>query len=215
MPSLERYRRADGPRLGEAFDLDTDSDVPDVVAERGPLRIRRMRDDDADHERMVRWRNSPHVREWWDPDDPPLTVERSREEYGPLTRPESPTVAAIMELDARPIGYIQFHPWAPYEDELEDLGIEVALPEGSWGLDVFIGEADCVGRGLGTQMVDLLCRHLFDDEDARAVALWAAQDNHRALRAYEKAGFHRDGEVLDTDTRDGERVRSWVLVRAR
>ena len=187
----------------------------DLVAERGDLRIRRMRDDDADHERMVGWRNSPHVREWWDPDDPPLTIESSRKGYGPLTRAGSPTVAAVMELDARPIGYIQFYPWAAYEDELEELGIDAAMPEGSWGLDVFVGEADCVGRGIGTRMVDLLCGHLFDDEDARAVVLWAEQGNHRALRAYEKAGFHREREVLDTDTRDGERVRSWVMVRRR
>ena len=191
------------------------SDDQDLVAEHGGLRIRRMRDDDADHERMVRWRNSLHVREWWDPDDLPLTIEGSRTQYGPLTRSGSPTVAAFMELDARPIGYIQFYPWAAYEDELEGLGIVTPMPEGSWGLDVFIGEADCVGRGLGTQMVDLLCSHLFDDEAARAVVLWAAQDNDRALRAYVKAGFRREGEVLDTDTRGGERVRSWVMVRRR
>jgi len=89
------------------------------------------------------------------------------------------------------------------------------MPKESWGLDLFVGEPDCIGRGLGSQVVDLLCRHLFDEKNAGAVALWAAQDNHRALRAYEKAGFHRDGEVLDTDTRGGERVRSWVMVRRR
>jgi len=36
--------------------------------------IRRMRDHPDDYALIVDWRNRPHVREWWDPDEPPLTV---------------------------------------------------------------------------------------------------------------------------------------------
>lgn len=185
----------------------------ETIASEGDLRIRRMRDDEAEYERMVRWRNAPHVREWWDPDDPPLTLEEARDHYGPRTRERDPEVPCIIELEGRPIGYLHFYPW---EDEPEALDArELPSISGAWGLDIFIGEPDLVDRGIGTRAVDLLCRSLFRDRRASAVMIVAAVDNARALRAYEKAGFVRKGRVLDTDTRGGQRVESWMLVRER
>src|SRR5207253_4376667 len=46
-----------------------------VIVGEGALSIRRMRDEPGEFERMAGWRNQPHVREWWDPDDPPLSAE--------------------------------------------------------------------------------------------------------------------------------------------
>ncbi|MFN2590478.1 MAG: GNAT family N-acetyltransferase [Actinomycetota bacterium] len=171
-----------------------------------------MRNDEADFELMVRWRNQPHVREWWDPDAPPLTLDGARAEYEPELRPSASTRACIIEHAGRPIGYVQFYPWAAETEELRQL--DVTVPDGSWGLDLFIGDPDAVGRGIGPAVVDLMCRHVFETEGSTDVVLWAAKDNHRALRAYEKAGLRRVGEVLDTDTKNGERVWSWVLRRA-
>jgi len=91
------------------------------------------------------------------------------------------------------------------------MGMEVH--EDAFGIDVFIGELDLIGRGIGSRAVDLLTRLLFDERGASQVAIVTALDNHVAQRAYEKAGFHRVGEVLDTDVRDGERVRSWLMTR--
>src|SRR5512141_1541843 len=48
--------------------LERMGDTP--LATDGDLAIRRLRDDDADYALLVRWRATPHVREWWDPDDP-------------------------------------------------------------------------------------------------------------------------------------------------
>src|SRR5437660_422231 len=36
------------------------------------VRLRPMRDEDC--ALLVEWRNTPHVRKWWDPDDPPYTL---------------------------------------------------------------------------------------------------------------------------------------------
>ena len=46
----------------------------DTLAREGDLAIRRLRDDDGDLALLVRWRAMPHVREWWDPDEPPPTL---------------------------------------------------------------------------------------------------------------------------------------------
>jgi aminoglycoside 6'-N-acetyltransferase len=181
-----------------------------IVAE-DDLRVRRMRDEDEEFERMVRWRNSPHVREWWDPDDPPMTLERARAEHRPGT--EDASESCVIELDGLPIGYVQFYPWDDEPEAIDVIGVP-AIP-GAWGLDIFLGEPDVIGRGIGTRAVDLVCGYLFRASGATAVMIVAAVDNARALRAYEKAGFVRRARVLDTDTRGGERVESWALVRER
>src|ERR1700719_2830433 len=113
--------------------------VNDVIAADGDLVIRRMRDDIEDYGLIVSWRNQPHVREWWDPDDPPLTLEAAIEELRPSTQAEGATTACIIEHGGVPIGYLQFYPWAEEQEYLAEVGIR--LPAGAWGLDIFIGES--------------------------------------------------------------------------
>jgi RimJ/RimL family protein N-acetyltransferase len=185
----------------------------DVIVSEDELVIRPMLDEADEYERFARWRNEPHVREWWDPDDPPMTSDEARQEYGPLVRGEDPMTACVIEFEGRAAGYVQFHPWEPFVDDAVEMGFSSDV-EGAWGLDVFIGEPDLVDRGIGSAAVDLLCRYMVEERGASRVMLVAAAENGRALRAYEKVGFVRTERVLDTDTRDGRRVESWLLVRS-
>lgn len=185
--------------------------MADAVAARDDLVIRRLRPVDADLMLLVKWRSAPHVRPWWDPDLPPLDLEAARAEYLPDTEPGSTTTLCIVEQDAKPIGFIQFYRWADEAEGADEVGIP--FDETTWGLDVMIGEEGLVDRGLGSSVVGLLCDHLAAAHGATAVALTTAVENARAIRAYEKAGFERRARVLDTDTKNGERVPSWLMVR--
>lgn len=179
--------------------------------EDGDLAIRRMRDEDSEYELMVEWRNRPHVRRRWDPDDPPMTVASAKSEYQPDTVPGAPGTACFIESQGRPIGFIQFYRWASFPEGANEVGIP--FDEDTYGLDVFIGEPELIDRGLGGRAVELLSAYLIDELGASSVALTVDQDNSRAIRAYEKAGFERVKEVLDTDTYQGERVLSWLMVK--
>ena len=110
----------------------------------------------------------------------------------------------------RPVGYVQFYPWSAELDEARQIGIPD--PEGSYGLDIFIGEPDAIGRGVGATVVALVSRHLFQEGGATSVALLTPVGNERAHRAYEKAGFRKVRQTLDTDVVDGERRRSWLMI---
>ena len=79
------------------------------------------------------------------------------------------------------------------------------------GLDIFLGEADLLDSGTGSNAVRLLCEHLVDHHRAVGVQLTTGMTHVRAQRAYEKAGFRKDCEVLDLDEVGGERVRSWLM----
>lgn len=183
---------------------------PDELTRDGDVAIRRMRDAPEDYELFVRWRNEPHVAEWWNTDDDPapLTLDHVLQEYGPHADPW--VSGCFITVRHRPIGYVQFYPWAAEPDEAREMGIPD--PDASYGLDIFIGEPDMVGRGLGSRSVALVARHLFETHGATSVALLTPLGNDRAHRAYEKAGFRKVKETLDTDVVDGERRMSWLMV---
>ncbi len=113
----------------------------------------------------------------------------------------------------RPVGYVQWYRWGDFADEVAEVG----MPDdgGTFGLDIFIGEPDVVGTGVGAAAVDLVCRTLFSERNATSVALLTAVGNEPAQRAYEKAGFKKVRRALDTDVKDGARVESWLMVRER
>jgi aminoglycoside 6'-N-acetyltransferase len=186
------------------------STLPSALSD-GDLTIRAMRDTTEEYELFATWRNQPEVREWWDPDDPPMTVQSAMAEYQADVRGQTATVASIIEVDGEPVGFVQFYPWSAYASELVAMGISV--PAGAWGLDIFIGDPQRVGCGFGSRAVRLLCDHLLDNGGATAIAFGVEKDNARARRAYEKAGLVATREFLDTDTRGGRRVTSVLMVR--
>lgn len=183
----------------------------DVVVAEEDLIVRRLRDDDADYDRIAKWRSLPHVHRWWDPDLPAPTTESVREEYRPDTAPDGLTKACIIERRHVAIGFIQFYKWISYADEAKEVGIP--FDDRSYGLDIFIGDPNEIGKGVGTRVVRLLSDYLIRELDASSVALTTDLANRVAQRCYEKAGFRRVKEVLDTDTYKGERVRCWLMVK--
>jgi aminoglycoside 6'-N-acetyltransferase len=186
--------------------------MQDVIAVEADLVIRRVQDQLGDYALIVAWRNSDHVREWWDPDGPP-TLEAVIEELRPSLRGEDPTISCIIELAGEPVGFIQFYPWDAETDYLAEIGVSV--PPGSWGLDLFV-DARLAGRGVGSRAVRVLSDHLFAEEGATAVALITEATNARSHAAYRRAGMHVVGEpFLDTDMRDGQRVESILMIRDR
>ena len=124
------------------------------------------------------------------------------------------TISCIIELAGEPVGFIQFYPWAAEEAYLAEIGL--SLPEGSWGLDVFIGDSGLAGRGIGSRAVRLLSDRLFAEESATVVALITEATNARSHAAYRHAGMRVAGEpFLDTDSRGGQRVESILMIRDR
>jgi aminoglycoside 6'-N-acetyltransferase len=184
-----------------------------VIAEDAELSLRRMREDDL--AAILAWRRQPHVRQFWDNDDDGGEIGDALidEHYRPMLDHAHPTTAAIICVGGVGVGYLQFYRWASYADGATACGIP--LDDHAFGLDVFVGDPAYTGRGVGARAVDLACRYLFETHGASRVALLTSKDNAGAQRAYERAGFVRVREALDTDTRGGVRIASWLMVRDR
>lgn len=73
-------------------------------------------------------------------------------------------------------------------------------------LGLFLGGPEEWGKGFGTEVTRLLCRHGFEVMGLNRIWLHVFADNVRGLRAYERAGFRREGVLREAAVREGERV---------
>jgi aminoglycoside 6'-N-acetyltransferase len=72
----------------------------------------------------------------------------------------------------------------------------VQVGDGVAGVDLMIGEADLVGRGLGPSILTEFVRDVvFADSDIDAAVATVEEPNRRSWRAFEKAGFRHVRDV--------------------
>lgn len=84
--------------------------------------------------------------------------------------------------------------------------LNISSQHGTAELQIRIGEASGRDRGLGTEAVRLLVAHAFGELGLHRVGLQVFATNARAIRAYEKAGFRREGLLRQAACIDGARL---------
>ena len=130
----------------------------------------------ADLPELRRILDTPAVARWWDVDADEILGD--------------PDVTALaIELDGAVAGMIQY-------------GEETDPKYRHASIDIFLDPA-LHGRGLGTDAVRTLARHLVADRGHHRITIDPAADNAAAIRSYEKAGFRRVG-VMRRYERDAD-----------
>jgi len=134
------------------------------------VRLRPATPDDVPD--LVRIRRTPEVFERWrGGGDLVATVESDLDE---------PDVTAyVIELGDRIVGWIQ---WGA-EDEADYRHANI---------DIYV-DPGVHGRGIGTDAVRTIARHLFRDHGHHRVVIDPAADNVAAIRSYGKVGFRPVG----------------------
>lgn len=140
---------------------------------------------------LERWLNAPHNREWWGVPAEELDYIRDMVEGRDSTRP------FIFHVGGEPCGYIQYwfighHQNASWIEAHPWLGL---LPQDAVGVDLSIGDPGKLSLGIGSSVLrcfaDGLVRKGYD-----FIIIDPDPSNTRAVRAYEKAGFHAMPELL-------------------
>ncbi len=67
-----------------------------------------------------------------------------------------------------------------------------------------IGDKTYWNRGYGTEAVRLLVKHGFNTLNLNRIFLHVFENNPRAIRAYEKAGFVHEGRERQAEFTEGE-----------
>jgi aminoglycoside 6'-N-acetyltransferase len=136
---------------------------------------------------LTSWLVQPHWREWWsDPAEELATI------YALEQGEHLPFIACVND---EPIAYIQC--WWPAQHPDVPWVREMAITER--GIDISIGDAANLGKGLGTQIIKHFAAKLFA-EGATRLVIDPDKNNGRAIAAYMKAGFtpcaEFEGDVL-------------------
>ena len=122
----------------------------------------------GDEAELLRIHTSPDVVRWWHwPED------------GFPWHDEPDATRFTIEVDGNVAGLIQFY------EEAEPRYRHAAI-------DVFLDPA-LHGRGVGTDALRQLVRHLIDDRGHHRMTIDPAVDNAAAIRSYEKVGFRPVG----------------------
>jgi aminoglycoside 6'-N-acetyltransferase len=145
---------------------------------------------------MHDWLQREHVRRWWDEH---ASHEDVAEHYLPSIEGRRPVDLYLILLDGRPVGFIQRYLVADHPD----FAARIGLGAGVAGVDLFLGEEELTGKGLGSEVLRRFVSDVVFAEPGTTACI-ADPDlrNAASLRAFEKAGFRRVGEFLEPE--DGE-----------
>lgn len=148
----------------------------------GELSFRRLIDDDIPD--LVAWMAAEHAQPWFG--DEPRSPELARQHYAKELDGTSATRMWIVELDGRPIGYMQDYPVVAYDD----YAVRVRDPQ-AIAFDYLIGVPELVDHGIGTRMISDFCREVLCRDYPDAPRFVASPDvrNARSIRVLEKCGF--------------------------
>ena len=170
--------------------------------------LRLMRDEDSDYLLMSKWLTDERVLEFYEGRDNPFSIEKVYEKYGVRALGQERVVPCIIGYDDRPIGYVQYYPLN--ELEASEYGLET--DGGIFGVDIFIGEPEYWGRGIGTDALSALVGFLFDAMNASMVTIDPHVTNTRAIRSYEKSGFAKSKMLPNHELHEGQHRDSWLMV---
>jgi RimJ/RimL family protein N-acetyltransferase len=128
----------------------------------------------------------------------PLTLQSEEEYIAKLGQsPHDVGLVIVLRGDDRPIGLCGLH----------DLDVK----NRSVQLGILLGVKELWGKGHGTEATRLLIRHAFDTLNLNRVWLHVYEDNARGIRAYEKAGFKKEGVLRQDNFRDGKYADTIVM----
>jgi len=148
-----------------------------------------------------KWLEAPHVWEWWG-ENKKWTGQDIDEKYLPYTqgykinhlKEKKPIYSFIIELQGKPLGYIQYYNALDFLRENFDIAaIKEDFSEPLAALDFYVGE---VGLGIGSEILKRFLQE-FIFTDFTACLVDPAKNNKFAIKAYAKAGFstHRETDL--------------------
>ena len=138
----------------------------------------------ADIPTLQAWDNEPHVQfsdpsmqdgSGWDWDE---EIEAGWEGFWHF----------MAELGDEPIGFVQI-----IDPHIEHSQYWGPTDPGHRAIDIWIGPAEWLGKGYGTQMMQLALDFCFDDPSVHTVLIDPIKDNIRAHRFYQRCGFTPSG----------------------
>lgn len=161
---------------------------PFLIADR--LYLRRIEKQDIDGP-YFQWLNDHKVTQWMRHGAMPNSYEAMTAFYESQAQSRTDMVLAIvLKEQDRHIGNIGLH------------NINHLFRSAEIG--ILIGESDCWGKGYATESITTLAEHCFRRLNLNRLSAGAVAANAGSVRAFEKAGFRREGIARQAYFCDGQ-----------
>jgi RimJ/RimL family protein N-acetyltransferase len=147
-------------------------------------------DTETDLDRCLRWINDPEVLATLGRRQPMGRVAEKEWLQGQYKNDSHMTLAIVLKDGDRHIGNCGFN--------------EIDYVNRNAVFGILIGEKDVWGRGYGPDAARLILQHGFEELGLHRIGLEVYSLNPRAIRAYEKAGFVREGTLRESYFRHGQ-----------
>ena len=159
---------------------------PFIIGDKIYLRPLEMEDIDS----FILWLNDEEVRQYLKRTSP-LNKIREKDFVEKLYRDDREVILgmALKENDQL-IGNIGLH--------------RISLPYRQAELGIFIGDKSCWSKGYGAEALNIMLGYGFDQLNLHRIHLTVLSFNPRAIRAYEKVGFKREGVFREHIYRNGK-----------
>ena len=129
---------------------------------------------------LIKWFQLNHIREYWY-SILNYTDEMIRDKYSKRLY-KGDIDMFTFQKNNQDIGYLQTY----IVDDLEPYKVEGL----SKGIDLFIGDANFLGKGIGPKVINkFINEYIFNDEKILNVCIDPEVRNTRAVNAYKKVGF--------------------------
>ncbi len=165
------------------------------------IAVRKINNDQNDKNLLLKWLTNPKLIELAWGEDAPWDSQKIEENFFEEAIENSSEAACIIEYKNREIGYIQyytldensyrFNSKVPYEKFL-----------GGYGIDLFIGDHELWGKGIGTDIIKAMASYLTDTLGAKVVCADPEENNKRSVQSFTKAGFSQMGKIQNYDEPD-------------
>ena len=168
------------------------------------IRFRAVERDDLPT--FVKWVNDPEVRQGILFHHPYSLAEEENWFEGMIKRPVDEHILGIEVRDT---------PLRGDEENWKLIG-SLAFTNIDWRnrsseVGIMIGEKAYWNQGYGTEAVRLLVKHGFNTLNLKRIYLHVFENNPRAIRAYEKAGFLHEGKLRQSEFKDGKYIDTLVM----
>ena len=138
----------------------------------------------GDYAMLRDWLARPHMREWWGEPEEELSFIRDMVEGRDSSRP------FIILLGEKPVGYIQYWHLGDHQNAewIETHPWLAEFPSETIGVDISLADPENLSKGVGSAAVTAFTGML-RAQGFSSIIIDPDPANHRAIRAYEKAGY--------------------------
>ena len=154
--------------------------------------FRNLEDKEDDYKLLYKWCSQKFIYEWFE--QRKLSYEEIKNKYKNKLKNKEQDLFIITYNNIN-IGLVQIYKYN------NDISLkELENYKNIYEYDIFIGEEDYLLKGIGSNVVKLINKMIYEDYNADAIILRPFKRNIRAIKCYEKCKFKNIYEYVGKDT---------------